>query len=1108
MIDERAFLAQLESANTDELAQILRRPSADEERVLEVYFGRERLEQLRGLALSTQRRSLRGAAKGNVVVLHGIMGGELAVHPTPQSSQFIWMSIPRLALGAAGWLRMTSDFKSQYEMQVTGMIKKYYAEQLLGLQNAGWEVRGFAYDWRRDLDELAKNLRTQIDNWFGPQAPVNLVAHSMGGLVSRTYILRNKDRWNRGGRLIMLGTPNHGSFAIPQVITGAYDTVRKLARLDFKHDLRSLCDILNTFPGSMQMLPSPLQDRKMAPMFKAALWSNWGVRQSILDRARASHERLAAVVDRSRMFYIAGYNKVTKVGVRDWSRLDNADAYADSMEGDGTVPHALGFLYEDGDPKKARIPTYFIECSHGDLPSRDEVIAATDQILTRGDCDLPKKLPATRGAVAVKRSAVRKKMNEIAEEEELRQLSRRLQTRSRTVADPDNLPVASDEVRAGEILVRSFLGGDSAISTTDGDLEAPPPTSLKMKKTKPVSISIGLVQGRIEDAEADFISVGHYIGVAPQNAEWAIDDAISNYGNRKKSGKKLIITDLCQRGVIVGQLAQNFLLPDPRKNGRTIVIAGMGRPGTFGEAELAVLARELVWTLGRSGRSTLASVLIGGGAGNLGTEEAVNAWLRGIRRALHDAESAGHPRLQSITFVEYAAGNFVRLHNALEKAKANFSADAEKLEISYRSPDDKKLRNAERSATKLAAKRGAAQERKSFKTPKKTEDRSPTRLTIQLQADTFQFAALTETASIPQRDTRIDPALVDEANDQLVTADSFAKQLNQGNLLGRLMLPSDMHELIKRQGVPVVLALDATTARIHWEMMADQPAGTTPDFDEEHFLGTAYGLTRQLRTTFAQLPEPPLLTDRPLHILVVADPAEDAPLPGAQAEGEAVATIFEQFGAQSGHNVVVKRLFGPGQATRVAVLDHLINQRFDMMHYAGHCFYNPKDPPLSGWVFTGGKVLSANELNRVDRVPRFVFSNACESGITPERATKRSAMLAPSFAESFFARGVANFICTAWPVDDDAALRFAQRFYNGILGITSSAEPVHEAMRQARREIATLSAGGMQTWGAYQHYGDPNLRIIPRGAQTKTAAPRARKSARPSRRKRRAPRKK
>ena len=52
MIDERAFLAQLESASTDELSQILRRPSADEERLLEIYFGAERLQRLRSLLLA------------------------------------------------------------------------------------------------------------------------------------------------------------------------------------------------------------------------------------------------------------------------------------------------------------------------------------------------------------------------------------------------------------------------------------------------------------------------------------------------------------------------------------------------------------------------------------------------------------------------------------------------------------------------------------------------------------------------------------------------------------------------------------------------------------------------------------------------------------------------------------------------------------------------------------------------------------------------------------------------------------------------------------------------------------------------------------------------
>ena len=182
-----------------------------------------------------------------------------------------------------------------------------------------------------------------------------------------------------------------------------------------------------------------------------------------------------------------------------------------------------------------------------------------------------------------------------------------------------------------------------------------------------------------------------------------------------------------------------------------------------------------------------------------------------------------------------------------------------------------------------------------------------------------------------------------------------------------------------------------------------------------------------------------------------------------------------------------------------------------MMHYAGHCLFNKENPPLSGWIFTGQKVLSANELTRVDRIPRFIFSNACESGITPDRADKRSALMAPSFAEAFFARGVANFVCTAWPIDDSAALEFARRFYRGILGLRGEGVPpesLHEAMREARREIARIGPGGMQTWGAYQHYGDPNLRIIPRGTQTKTAAPRTRKSTRTARRKRRQPRKK
>lgn len=1111
MIDERAFLAQLESANADELAQLLRRPSADEERLLEIYFGRARLQRLRSLALATPRRAV---PRGNVVVLHGIMGGELTVYPTPQSSQFIWMNIPRLALGAAGWLRMQPNFQTLFDVRSTGIIKKYYAEQLLGLTAGGWKVVPFWYDWRQDLAKIADVLRKQIDANFGTDAPVHLVAHSMGGLVSRTYIQRHPDRWRKGGRLVMLGTPNHGSFAIPQVITGAYDTIRKLALLDLTHSLRSLCDILNTLPGSMQMLPSPLAMASMARMYDASLWAPWGVPQRILDLARASHDRLAKIVDGDRMTYVAGCNQVTKVDVKDWSKLDRADAYRDSLEGDGTVPHALGFL-RDGN---TRIPTYFVECSHGALPNHTAVIAATQDLLGTGKCGLPTAIPATRSRAEVAARAEVKAASELAEEEQLRVLSRKVNARSRAAGGAQDAPLTTDEMKMHEIILRSFLADSSApsdrenapIDGIDPTIGKTPAPGVPPRPPAPtVGITVRLVRGGIQELgpasrDADAISVGHYIGVAPQNAELAIDREISAaLAPNEKGAPALLITDLCRRGVIVGELGHNFLLPDPRDRKRTIVIAGMGRAGNFREAELAVLARELTWTLGRSGRKHLCTVLIGAGAGNLETADAVYGWLRGVRRALHDAESAAQPRLESITFVEYAADNFVHLHTALESAVIGFANDPETpLRIDYTSPSAKELAAARRAAVIDAAKQAKAETRASFKqSSEATADREPMRLTVQLQGDTFQFAALTADASIPQRETRIDPVLVDEANREMSAVGSFAKQLDQGHLLGRLLLPQDMRELIVNQRAPVVLALDAVTARIHWETVAMEAADSRQDFEPELFFGTLYGLTRQLRTTFAQLPEPPLLSGRPLRVLVVADPAEDAPLPGAQEEGEAVAAIFEEFGREPDREVEVVRLFGPGQATRVAVLDKLINQRFDILHFAGHCFYKEDDPPASGWVFTGGKVLSAHELNRVDRIPRFVFSNACQSGITPDQANAR---VAPSFAEAFFARGVSNFICTAWEVDDAAALAFARRFYRGVLrlrGPGQRAEALHEAMKEARREVALMGLGGMQTWGAYQHYGDPNMRFIPRTQSAPAAAAPAAKKTRPAKKK-------
>ncbi len=179
------------------------------------------------------------------------------------------------------------------------------------------------------------------------------------------------------------------------------------------------------------------------------------------------------------------------------------------------------------------------------------------------------------------------------------------------------------------------------------------------------------------------------------------------------------------------------------------------------------------------------------------------------------------------------------------------------------------------------------------------------------------------------------------------------------------------------------------------------------------------------------------------------------------------------------------------------MLRELTILRYEVLHYAGHCFFDPKDPARSGWIFSDDVVISAYELERIDRVPPLVVSNACESGITPDRSGERNAALVPSFAEAFFALGVANYVATAWPVDDLAARLFATTFYASLLGLDVGPDgqlqpdeapakgrlqphPIHLAMLRARLAVAgTLSGHG--TWGAYQHYGNPYYRILSTG---------------------------
>lgn len=1086
------MLAKFEKASLPELRQHIRNASREEAVALRAWLGGTRYERMRRLVLrqgAARGGRVRGVKKGNVVVLHGIMGAELSVMEGKDSG-VIWVRLWNMLRGRIKDLEMRNGTPVK-PSGATNMLRKYYLEALTVLDD-GWNVQPFWYDWRADLDQSADALRKSIDRWFGKDEPVHLVGHSMGGLVCRTYIQRHPARWGKGGHLIMLGTPNHGSFAIPQVITGAHKMVRKIGVwVDQVHSVDELSRILNTFPGSLQMLPSPIVMPAMEQMYKAGTWAGRNVTQALLDRALKHHETLQPVVDVERMIYIAGSSFDTAHDVGDWGRLDNLDGYQHTPAGDETVPHRLGLL-EDSSGKRVR--TWYAAVQHGELANNEEVIGAVDNYLTtlkeHGTGEIARlstqpigvERRLTRGESTARTMRIQQSV-----EAEVAEFAALLPRTRSTVRDAGR---TLETLRAEDHVLRGFLGGCTTAEAASASAEQSPPQTPKVKgrPRRTITIRLGVSRGSIEEAKAGrgeaavtAYSAGHYDGVEPQMGELALDRMASAALSLPEG--QLILTEMTRRGTLPGGLGRTTMVPLP--DGRRVALAGMGRLGEFGGAELAVTVQELCWTLAHQGCRHLQTLLIGAGNGNLSAHQALRGWVRGILFAARQSSS----QLISITFVERSPARFIEMARKLGEVVSEVLAGDATIRLEVVPVSEREIEaaaaqqralcqeNCEEEVTRL--REGAA--------PASSSRVNPIRITVARSRDGFEFGALTQDASQPLRPVDMDPLLVEGISRRLVAETN--DPVKWGRSLERLLIPRDLRGVIFSSVQPVVMTVDATTARVPWEMLVlpervQQPsgaAGSSSSFKSDYFIGTAegYGLTRQLRTRFAPVPTPAPGKNGKIRVLVVADPAEDAPLEGAQEEGRMVADLFEGINVVTGPQgltIEVTALIGPAEATREDVAALLLNESFDILHFAGHCLYDQGNPRRSGWLFHAGRDerFTAAELSRVDRVPAFVFSNACESGITPDRLDIANLALGPTFAESFFERGVRNLVCTAWPVNDAAALAFAQVLYQQLFtAVLQQGRPpvrMYEAARAAR--VACAKSDPL-TWGAYQHYGDP-----------------------------------
>jgi pimeloyl-ACP methyl ester carboxylesterase len=160
----------------------------------------------------------RYSTKPAVFLLPGILGSHLKVN-----GRRIWLGW-RIVNGL-GRLKYTGKADA---VEPDGPIGLSY-DDLAKFLSETHEVIEFAFDWRRPIEEEARRLARAVEAALVAREksgqPVRMVAHSMGGVVARTMQLERPDIWERmlarpGARVLMLGTPNGGSWAPMQALSG------------------------------------------------------------------------------------------------------------------------------------------------------------------------------------------------------------------------------------------------------------------------------------------------------------------------------------------------------------------------------------------------------------------------------------------------------------------------------------------------------------------------------------------------------------------------------------------------------------------------------------------------------------------------------------------------------------------------------------------------------------------------------------------------------------------------------------------------------------------------------------------------------------------------
>jgi hypothetical protein len=396
-----------------------------------------------------------------VIVIPGIAGSEFtaqrAFHLSASdghggvydhdygAGEKVWVNVLQVALpGADDYfdaLKLQPDGRTAVapELSVSGLYESTYGDLVDYLRRQGYvdgrDLFVFAYDWRRDLRDTAEQLDAQITGALvaangGVADParwrvrrVDLVAHSMGGVLGRLYVA-DPARARRVDQLITFGSPQLGAAKLLKTLLYGDDFGTTTLGLGLDPD--EVKDLVRNMPGALDLLPSRsyyafydnsdaahlapfVEDRDLNGDGVAAgalsydavrdLLADLGQNRTVLDLAGAFQSGF----DGRRVFLpmlnapgtsrpdqqpavrwqaLIGFGHDAIGQIREYDGLCGATLCPKRdelpVDGDGTVPLFSAAL---GDPNRGRLFTgavqrWYLERTHSGLVQRDYVLGA------------------------------------------------------------------------------------------------------------------------------------------------------------------------------------------------------------------------------------------------------------------------------------------------------------------------------------------------------------------------------------------------------------------------------------------------------------------------------------------------------------------------------------------------------------------------------------------------------------------------------------------------------------------------------------------------------------------------------------------------------------